>query len=390
MSTPDLPSELSGRPIGRLFLTDLLLDPNNPRFGSPEGGTDQRQILDRIVDKFGVNDVLSSIAVNGYFDAEPLVCRDDSATGKAVVLEGNRRLAACLILTNDPRASDHAKRTKEFSQLWAEHGCRQIDPVPVMVFDSAELDEEKVLLSYLGVRHIVSSQPWDSYAKAAWVARVVETEGLNIADVSRMIGDQHRTVTRLVEGYYLVKQLTESAHFRPEDSIRRGRGSVTDYPFSWVYTVLGYKTVREFLQLSEGAAHRDLLAVAQLHRGGLLLRSMFGDRSKARNAAIEDSRQLGDFAALFSKRHQVRLLEQGKSLTQIEDLTQPIGTRLSTGLGTVLDILRDLHGRFSEAGISQAVAEDLAKDTTTIRNLALELDKRMQKLADGGGDEGAR
>ena len=389
MSTPHLPSELSGRPIGRLPLTDLLLDPNNPRFGSPAGGINQRQILDRIVDKFGVNDVLSSIAVNGYFDAEPLVCREDTGTGKAVVVEGNRRLAACLIIMNDPRASGHAKRTKEFSQLWAEHGRRPIDHVPVMVFDAAESDEEKALLSYLGVRHIVSSQPWDSYAKAAWVARVVETEGLNIADVSRMIGDQHRTVTRLVEGYYLVKQLTESGHFRPEDSIRRGRGSVTDYPFSWVYTVLGYKTVREFLQLSDGDAHRDLLAVAQLQRGGLLLRSMFGDRSKARNAAIEDSRQLGDFAALFSDRHQVRLLEHGKALTEIEDLTQPIGKRLSIGLGQVLDILRDLHGRLPETNISPEAAEDLTKDTTTIRNLAVDLDKRMQKLAAGGGDEGA-
>ena len=204
-----------------------------------------------------------------------------------------------------------------------------------------------------------------------------------------MIGDQHRTVTRLVEGYYLVKQLTESGHFRPEDSIRRGRGSVTDYPFSWVYTVLGYKTVREFLQLSDGDAHRDLLAVAQLQRGGLLLRSMFGDRSKARNAAIEDSRQLGDFAALFSDRHQVRLLEHGKALTEIEDLTQPIGKRLSIGLGQVLDILRDLHGRLPETNISPEAAEDLTKDTTTIRNLAVDLDKRMQKLAAGGGDEGA-
>ena len=387
MSTPDLPSELSGRPIGRLFLSDLLLDPTNPRFGSPDGSTDQRQILDRIVDKFGVNDVLSSIAVNGYFDAEPLVCRNDPGTDKPVVVEGNRRLAACLILTNDLRASGHAKRTKEFSQLWVEHGCRQIDPVPVMIFDSPELDEEKALLSYLGVRHIVSSQPWDSYAKAAWVARVVDTEGLNIADVSRMIGDQHRTVTRLVEGYYLVKQLTESGHFRPEDSIRRGRGSVTDYPFSWVYTVLGYKTVRAFLQLSEGDAHRDLLAVEQFQRGGLLLRSMFGDRSKARNAAIEDSRQLGDFAALFSDRHQVRLLEQGKALTEIEDLTQPIGKRLSIGLGQVLDILRDLHGRLPET--NSEVAAELTKDTTTIRNLAVDLHNRMQKLADGGGDQGA-
>ena len=323
MSTPHLPSDSSSRRIRRLALSKLLLDPENPRFGSPPGDAQQRRILDRIVDTFGVKDVLSSIAVNGYFDAEPLVCRNEAGTGKATVVEGNRRLAACLILAGDPRASGQAKRTEEFSQLWEEHGRRQIDPVPVMVFETSELREDKALLSYLGVRHIVSSQPWDSYAKAAWVARVVETEDLDIADVSKMIGDQHRTVTRLLEGYYLVRQLTESGDFRPEDSIRRGRGSVTDYPFSWVYTVLGYKTVRDFLRLSDGDAHRDPLPAAQLRNGGLLLHSMFGDRSKARNAAIEDSRQLGSFASLFSKRDQVRLLEQGKALAEIEELTNP-------------------------------------------------------------------
>ncbi len=54
-----------------------------------------------------------------------------------------------------------------------------------------------------------------------------------------MIGDQHRTIRRLLEGCYFIRQTIEAGEFRPQDSQRRGRGSVTDYPFSWVYTVLG-------------------------------------------------------------------------------------------------------------------------------------------------------
>jgi hypothetical protein len=64
-----------------------------------------------------------------------------------------------------------------------------------------------------------------------------------------MIGDQHRTIRRLLEGYYFSRQTIEAGEFRPQDSQRRGRGSVTEYPFSWVYTMLGYSAARDYLGL---------------------------------------------------------------------------------------------------------------------------------------------
>lgn len=69
MSTPHDPAAPFSRPISRLRLRNLLLDKKNPRFGAPHGTIEQGPLLDHIVGKFGVNDVLSSIAVNGYFDA---------------------------------------------------------------------------------------------------------------------------------------------------------------------------------------------------------------------------------------------------------------------------------------------------------------------------------
>ena len=387
MSTSHHPTAPFIRPIRRLPLSNLFLDQGNPRFGTLHDATEQSQILDQIVGKFGVNDVLSSLAVNGYFDAEPLVCREVSAS-KNVVVEGNRRVAACLILVGDQRASHHAKRTADFSRLWKAHGAKPVDPVPAMVFEAAESHYERALLSYLGVRHIASAQPWDSYAKAAWVARAVEADDLDIGDVSKMVGDQHRTVNRLLEGYYLVKQLTASGHFRPNDSIRRGRGSVTEFPFSWVYTVLGYTSVRKFLGLPDGDVKRDPLSAEHLASGGFLLHSMFGDLSKARNAAIDDSRDLGSFAGLFANLEQVQLLHQGKALAEIEKRTQPIDKRLSDGLATVLATLRDLIGGLSEADLPQSTALELADYTKRVRKLAVDLDKRMYGIAYGDDDDG--
>ena len=387
MEGSHIPHTPVGERVHRIHLKDLLLDEENPRFGRQDRGTSQEQILDHIVEKFGVNDVLSSLAVNGYFDAEPLVCRRLTGSRRAVVVEGNRRLAACLIITEDKRASNQARRSADFSKLWEDHGQQRIDPVPAITFDTGEQEQEKAILSYLGVRHIASAQPWDSYAKAAWVARVVQENELNVRNVSKMIGDQHRTVNRMLEGYYLVQQLTETGHFNQQDSVRRGRGSVTDYPFSWIYTVLEYKTVRDFLELADGDARQDPVNERNLDKGALLLQSMFGDKSKGRNSAINDSRQIGPFAAAFASREKIRLLEQGKDLTEIEELTQPIEKRLSSGLGDVLDTLRDLVARLSEQEIQQETAIELLSDSRRIRKLAVDLDKRLQEIARGDEDE---
>ena len=367
--------------ITHLSLDNLFLDEKNPRFGLQERSASQEQILDHIVEKFGVDDVLSSLSVNGYFEAEPLVCRKIQDSENVTVVEGNRRLAACLIITRNERASNQARRSEEFSRLWREHGEQRIDPIPAIVFETNE--QEREILSYLGVRHIASAQPWDSYAKAAWVAQVVETNALNIQDVSKMIGDRHRTVNRMLEGYYLVKQLTETGYFDQQNSIRRGRGSVTDYPFSWVYTILGYTTIRNFLELTDTEAMRDPIDETNLDKAALLLRAMFGDKSKGRNAAISDSRQMGSLASAFSDKEKVQLLEQGKTLSEIDTLTQPIEKRLSEGLGFIRDTLRDLIARLSEQDIQQEVASELVPASSRNRKLSAELDKRIKEAAFG-------
>jgi hypothetical protein len=365
-------------------LGDLLLDKDNPRFGftSSQPAT-QQDVLDRIVEKFGVDDMLSSLAVNGYFKAEPMICR--KGQGKSlIVAEGNRRLAACLILIDDPRAAKQKARGEQYRKIWQDKGRPQIDPVPVIVF--GEGPEQQALLSYLGVRHISSNQPWDSYAKAAWVARVVEEQKLTVVDVALMIGDQHRTIQRLVEGYYFVQQAQEAGEFRPEDSVRRGRGSVTEYPFSWVYTILGYSTARSFLGMDEAADIKRPVAAAKISNAGLVVRSMFGDRSKGRSAAIEDSREIGDLASALADPEKVTLLESGRSLAEIRRITQPIGSRLRTGLTEIRELQRDILTGITEQPLTPAVAEPLVDLAARNHRASASIAEQIRKAAAGDGE----
>lgn len=377
---------LDQRETEMIPLERLLLDSENPRFGhAVSGDPNQADILDHIVNTFGVDDVLSSLAINGYISAEPLVCRREEGSNVAIVVEGNRRLAACLILAGDSRAARQKPRSEKYQLIWREHGAKQIDPLPAIVFAGA--DRRQALLSYLGVRHIASAQPWDSYAKAAWVAQVVEQNQLPLADVALMIGDHHRTIRRLLEGYYFIHQTISAGEFRPQDSQRRGRGSVTEYPFSWVYTMLGYSTARDFLGLGEREPREQLLTKENLTRAGTVTRAMFGDKSKGRSAAIEDSRELGDLAMVLADPDKVAMLEAGKSVTEITRLTKPIEQRLREGLTLVRTVQAEIVAGISEEDVVAELAESLLSLSAVNRRAADDIWRRIAAAARGGSDE---
>ncbi|MCL1499760.1 hypothetical protein [Xanthomonas nasturtii] len=359
-------------------LKDLKLDVANPRFGGvATGARDQADVLDHIVNTFGVDDLLSSLSVNGYFEAEPLVVREED--GELIVAEGNRRLAACLMLVGDERAYRQREKAQGFIAEWQSHNRPSIDPVPVIIFEGK--DSKKGLLSYLGVRHISSSKSWDSYAKAAWVAEVVELHGIAVPEIARMIGDQHRTIERLLQGYYLVKQLQETGDFRPEDSLRRGRGSVADYPFSWVYTILGYAAAQKYLDVQPGAAKPNPLKEESTKKGRVLMRAMFGDRSAGRNSSVSDSRQLGDLASLLVNPETLTLVEQGKSVDEIKTAVQPIDEKLRMGVEEVREILRDLVSRMDEVPVSKDLAISMMPPSEKAASLAISLFKKLQAAA---------
>lgn len=249
----------------------------------------------------------------------------------------------------------------------------------MIVFDEGTNDQ--ALLSYLGVRHIAGSQPWDSYAKAAWVSRVVEANNLSVSDVAEMIGDQHRTVDRLLEGYYFVNQAIDTGQFRPQDSVRSGRGSISEYPFSWVYTVLGYASARTFLGLKENGARPRPIAEENLPKAGLVLRAMFGNRTAGMNSAVGDSRELGDLASALSSPEKVALIEAGKSIADITRLTMPIDEKLRRSLAAIRELHAEILAGVSEEDISEAVAGSHLPGATINRRAAVEIERRLGEIA---------
>lgn len=363
----------------RLALSRLELDETNPRFGGAlTGDVTQRRVLNHIVETFGVDDVLSSLAVNGFFRAEPLIGKAKKNSSQVVIIEGNRRLAACLILVGDDRAADQASRTASYDELWDAHGRPAVDPAWVLEFGAGK--DEKSLLTYLGVRHIAGSQPWDSYAKAAWVASVVDENTFTIRDVAQSVGDQYNTVERLLEGYYFVQQAEAKAGFNPTDSVRSGRGSVTAYPFSWVYTILGYTSVRKFLGLDEKSPKPALIPEDKLPAAKLLVDAMFGNRSTGRNASVSDSRELGDLASALARPETVAMLAKGMSVSEVKRRSKPVEQQLQEGLADVRERQGEIVNLLTATPPGEREAELHLPGATANRRMASDIERRIRHI----------
>jgi hypothetical protein len=366
-------------PIREVPLTDLHFDGTNPRFGSHSmAEANDEAILDEIVRRYGVEDVLSSIAANGYLPTEPLI---GIQTDHGIrVIEGNRRLAALLILAGDSRAANQQRLQEEYRG----RATQVVTAPPVAVYD--EDAEFAQLLPYLGVKHIVGPKVWDSYAKATWMAGVLAQPdlGMTIEGIERMLGDTRGTIRRILEGYYLVEQLKEKGAFRPKDSLRKERGSNPEYPFSWVYNALDYSAIREWLGIKNILAPKPHpLPQAKLNNGGELMDFLFGNETKKKPAVIADSRQISDLAACLSKPETLAALRRGTDVERALKKVQPTANQLRDSLQDADDSLAEAWEVLGAAALTETDARSVEPLSGTTRKRATEIHKRVLEAMQG-------
>jgi hypothetical protein len=241
------PSDIAEHQIQTMSVERLLLDKDNPRLSSTAGQNgfrDQFDILRSLWTEMAVDELVLSIAANGYFPEEPLFVipehpdadphRDDT---RFIVVEGNRRLAAVLILLKDEWRI--ALRATNMPVI-AEGDKEKLRQLPVSIYE-----DRRELWTYLSFRHINSPKPWDSFSKAKYVAHVHDDYGISLPEIAKRIGDRHATVERLYRGYKVLKQAEERGIFDRQDRER------TRFYFSHLYTALDYTEFQHFLGITE-------------------------------------------------------------------------------------------------------------------------------------------
>lgn len=156
-----------------LSIDNLKLDVKNPRFSyQSTKEMNQTEIIKYLIVNHAVYDLAKAIAVNGYLlNEEPIVCKEGDSY---VVLEGNRRIAACKILLN-PYKFLSPQRAKELSKY---------DPIDDKIrCNIAPTRRDADTLIYN--KHTgIPLQKWDKVSQDAFLVNLLQSENLSVEEVA--------------------------------------------------------------------------------------------------------------------------------------------------------------------------------------------------------------
>jgi hypothetical protein len=302
---------MSKTPAELISIDDLQLDPKNPRLPNAVDRT-QDAMLEYIAKETSIEELMSVIAENGFFEGEALIAHENpKSKGKYIVIEGNRRLVAVLLLHN-PELYPKRKRIQEIAEQ-AEHKPKKL---PVIVYDKRE-----DVLTYLGYRHITGIKQWDPLAKARYMFQLFQQTKKHKSaedrykEVAREIGSRRDHIKRSLDGLVVYNVNEGNDFFGIEDL------DETSISFSLLTTALVYPAISK-LAFSGSDPVADPASI-NLSNIELLTRWMF-ERKSGGETILGESRNIGKLASVAESEKALAALKKGKSLDSSYRMTSGV------------------------------------------------------------------
>lgn len=285
-------------------LDKLHFDPQNPRFPSKKvlDTRDETDVLEWMLDDATIIELMNSIGENGYFEVEPLMVIDAGKEADGYfVIEGNRRLAA-LILLSYPQKAPIKKQAVRDASSQAKVRPKQI---PSKIYSSRDS-----ILYYLGYRHITGIKEWDPLAKARYLEQLRGT--LTTRDLTkqyqalaRTIGSSPSYVGRLLTGLALYETVEEKDFYRLQGV------SETTINFSLITTAIQYSNIVRYLGISNNT-DASLKNLVDSHLRQLI--SWMFEKGPENTTRLGESRNLKKLNAVVGSKQALAAFERGESL----------------------------------------------------------------------------
>jgi len=322
-------------PIERLHL-----DSANPRLPEETQGKSEDEVLQHLCDHFDLEEIADPMGMNGYFDEEPLVVVPQKVPARLLpesgkresaeylafiekrateftVVEGNRRVATARILLDDALRQRLRLRSWPDISKAVEEDLRVL---PAIVYP-----QRKEVLPYLGVRHITGNRKWDSYAKARYIADMVQ-EGHDVKQIEEQVGDRAQSVRKSAIAYHMLREAREDLDW----DINKAKED-----FSLILLAIGQKNIKFYLGWSKSVPGVDGLKSMKLEEIELdspvpeshlqhlrdLLSWLYGEGGKVR-PVINESRDITNYlSSVVASESAVEYLRQTRNLREAYELT---------------------------------------------------------------------
>jgi hypothetical protein len=347
----------AAKPLGDriefLKITQLRLDPQNPRLPKRIQGKGQHAMLKFIAENYEPIIVGRSIALHKYFISEPLIvlkARSDTYT----VVEGNRRLVALRLLT------DRKARALVDEDEWEELSKQAEIPsrgIPAVIATSRE-----EIAPIIGYRHIAGIQEWDPFPKARYITQFIDgADQKSFAEVAELVGEDVADVKRFYRNYSIIEQAQES--FEIDTSRAEAEFGVFDRALTG--------GIREYIGAPAPSAvveRKYPLGDDAGDRVSEVLSWIFGD-DDGNESVINESRGLTDLSKVLKEDAGVKTLQRTRNLGEALEAAKGGRSRLINRLADALSGLR---------AATQDI--DAFKDDDEVRRLINECETALESL----------
>jgi len=325
----------------------LVLDDKNPRLPEHLHGASQAEILRWLFEESVLEELAISFLDHGYFAHEPLFAVKSGETW--TVIEGNRRLAALMVLLQNEDAVE-AGAVFPFADQVTPNQIARLQQLPVI-----EIESPEEIHDFLGFRHIGGIKEWPPEAKARWIESEIKrrTESGGDGNVFRSIARAVGTNAQSIRGPYLALRIVRHAldEFDDQSSVhfvRRER-------FGVLVRATNSPDLRAFIApehpggtLSTLDELTEYVRSVDSHRLARVFQDMT-PRPDRKTALLSDSRDVTTYAMALEHPVASRVLEDygdlalAKQILDREDLPNRL-RKIERTIRSILDeIQRDLE-----------------------------------------------
>jgi hypothetical protein len=354
-------------------LDDLSLDPRNPRLGRHNAGprVTQGRVLELMADWKLDELAVSFLESGGFWTQEALIVTREDLYGKPhlVVIEGNRRLAALINLSEAVQGKNPDRKWQEIVKD-ATVPKHLFDRIPYYLADSREDIE-----SFLGFRHVTGIEEWRPAEKAEFISKLID-KGLDYREVKRKIGSNTQTVRQNYISYRLLLQVEQTADVPKEYFEER---------FSVMYLSLRTEGVRQYLQIDIQADPETVRrAIPKIHKKALTNFALWLFGNEQKPPLFTDSRLVDRFGQILASEDARQYLERSEDpnfevayKTAGGDEPEIIKLLQKAADNVELALTRAHHYRKSNK--LETAAERLAEDTRRLLELFPDIRDRICK-----------
>jgi len=349
-------------------LSELKLDSENPRLPKSMHGKSDAEILSYMLLDASLIELMLAIGENDFFAGEQLLVVK-AKDNEYKVIEGNRRLAAVMLL-NNPKLAD--VQVSKVEKAVAEAKFKPTE-IPCLIF---KIKDE--IHAYLGYRHITGIKEWRLLEKARYLSglRKSNFSNINLAQASReiakIIGSRADYVRRILVGFELYKNIEDEAFFRIRDL------NDTTFYFNYIADSLNRANISSFLGIDfNSEVPESAINAVNLKKWTQWL---FEKNDQNKTRLIGDSYDLNSLNTILGHEEaRIAFDEKGYSLEKAKELTDELDNQFQTFIKKSVEALENADRLAIRVKLPY---EDAEEDLKNVRRTAQKILRTIQENED--------